>query len=218
MNFVTQLGLLAIILMILVILIKSNQTLEQIYMEGENPKETIDVKPFKMPQFNFSFLKEKTTQVKENKMKKDRKVSEENKEKHEKSEKTVARSFSTIPMEKASGWYLETIDYSGRSFGRIPITSFPFTIGRATDNDYVLDDLSVSSHHASIEKEDGQLEIVDLGSLNKIMVGGSPVMRAPLVDHMEISLGNTLLRFCKEERSAAHTIAYQKNSMMEEWY
>ena len=39
MNFVTQLGLLAIILMILVILIKSNQTLEQIYMEGENQKE-----------------------------------------------------------------------------------------------------------------------------------------------------------------------------------
>ena len=35
MNFLTQLGVLAIILIILVILIKSNQTLEKIYMEEE---------------------------------------------------------------------------------------------------------------------------------------------------------------------------------------
>ncbi len=198
MNFVTQLGLLAIILIILVILIKSNQTLEQIYMEGETGKETINLKAFKMPNISFSGIKEKKEEIRK--------------------EKPVARSSDTIPMEQMTGWYLEIVDLSGRSYGRSSIQAFPFTIGRATDNDYVLDDLSVSGHHACIEESDGQLELFDQGSLNKIMIGGRPMVRIKLVDHMEVNLGNTKLRFCKEERSAAHTVAYQKNSFTEEWY
>jgi len=210
MNFMTQLGLLAIILMILVILIKSNQTLEQFYMEGETQKETIEIPSFKMPEFNFSEWKGNKKKAKKSKW-----VYEEE---EEKKEEPVARSSDTIPVEIMSGWYLEMVDNMGRSYGRTALGSFPFTIGRASDNDYVLDDLSVSGHHASIEEENGILELVDQGSLNKIMIGGRPVMRANIVDRMEVCLGNTKLRFCKEEKSAAHTAAYIKNPLMEEWY
>jgi uncharacterized membrane protein len=38
MNFITQLGVLAVILIILMIIIKSNQTLEEIYMEDREEK------------------------------------------------------------------------------------------------------------------------------------------------------------------------------------
>ena len=109
-------------------------------------------------------------------------------------------------------------DYTGRCFGRMGINECPFTIGRASDNDYVIDDLSVSGHHASIENENGRWVLVDQGSLNKILVGGTPVSRVPLTDRMEVSLGNTRVRFCKEEQKAEQTVAYHKISQIEEWY
>ena len=127
MNFITQLGLLAIILVILVILIKSNQTLEQIYMEGETVEKTKEVMSFKVPEVNFtSMFKHKTKEKVE-----DITV-----------EKVVDRSPHTIPVEQCSDWYVEMTDIAGRSFGRMGIKECPFTIGRATDNDYVIDDLS----------------------------------------------------------------------------
>jgi len=211
MNFMTQLGLLAIILIILVILIKSNQTLEQIYMEGEIQKEIIEIPPFQMPEIRF--LKEKK---KAGKKRMDADLGE--KETKKSSNPMVDRAPDTLPVEITSGWYLEMVDTAGRSFGRTCIGNFPFYIGRAKDNDYVIDDLSVSGHHASIEKENGNLTLIDQGSLNKILLGGRPVERIHLTEHMEVFFGNTKVRFFKEEKKALSTIAYQKNSFMEEWY
>ncbi len=195
MNFITQLGLLAIILIILVILIKSNQTLEQIYMEGESEKDNIEIPPFQMPEFHFSDLKKK-----------------------KRKEEPVERSSDTIPVEITSGWYMELVDQRGRSFGRAAINTSSFSIGRSSDNDYVIDDLSVSGHHACVEEEHGILTLIDQGSLNKILFGGRPVEKVEITDRMEVSLGNTKIRFGKEEKAAMHTVAYQKNSFAEEWY
>ena len=84
--------------------------------------------------------------------------------------------------------------------------------------DYVIDDLSVSGHHACVEEEHGILTLIDQGSLNKILFGGRPVEKVEITDRMEVSLGNTKIRFGKEEKAAMHTVAYQKNSFAEEWY
>ena len=195
MNFVAQLGLLAIILIILVILIKSNQTLEQIFMEEQN-RESKEQK------------KEEIIVEKE----------EQNKEQKNERDRTVERSRDTIPVEIMSGWYVEMLDGLGRSYGRVGIKSFPFTIGRACDNDYVIDDLSVSGHHACIKEEDGCLKLIDCGSLNKILFGGSPVEKVKFTNGMEICLGNTRLRFCMEEQAAPHTTPYKRNLLMEEWF
>lgn len=209
MNFMTQIGVLAIILIILVILIKSNQTLEQIYMEGEKEQEKIDIPSFSMPEISFAGFRKGKRKEK----------SEYNNKFHEHEGKdTVSRSMDTIPMEAADGWYLEIVDELGRCFGRRTMKHFPFSIGRADDNDYVLDDLSVSGHHAWVEEERGSYVLVDRGSLNKITVGGTAVTRVNLVDRMEVALGNTRLRFRKEEHNAGYTAVYKKNSQIEEWY
>src|SRR5262249_28387977 len=55
-------------------------------------------------------------------------------------------------------------------------------VGRAPDNDVVLENLSVSAHHARITLQAGQAVIEDLGSSNGTAVGhpSRRVTRAPL--------------------------------------
>jgi len=51
------------------------------------------------------------------------------------------------------------------------ITSFPLTIGRAFDNDVILQDVTVSPHHLVIEQEDDQLYIRNLSTENGTKLG-----------------------------------------------
>lgn len=69
------------------------------------------------------------------------------------------------------------------------------TIGRAPDNDVVLEVPEVSRHHARLEYHDGTFEIVDLGSTNGTLVNGVAVTRTPLSDGDELTLGTVRLQF-----------------------
>jgi predicted component of type VI protein secretion system len=55
-------------------------------------------------------------------------------------------------------------------------------IGRAASNQVILDDESVSSYHARIEKRGDEYWLVDLKSTNGTFVNGAPVMEARLQD------------------------------------
>jgi len=55
-------------------------------------------------------------------------------------------------------------------------------IGRAAGNQVILDDESVSSYHARIEKRGDEYWLVDLKSTNGTFVNGAPVMEARLQD------------------------------------
>ncbi|GGP45608.1 FHA domain-containing protein [Streptomyces abikoensis] len=60
-----------------------------------------------------------------------------------------------------------------------PLPTRTVRIGRAADNDLVLDDLIVSRTHAELRAlADGDYEIVDLGSHNGTYLNGHPVQRA----------------------------------------
>lgn len=62
-----------------------------------------------------------------------------------------------------------------------PLPTRTVRIGRAADNDLVIDDLVVSRRHAELRVlADGRYEIVDLGSHNGTYLNGQPVARAPL--------------------------------------
>lgn len=213
MNFLTQLGVLAIILIILVILIKSNQTLEKIYMEAEEEAETkpqveielphIDLKEVKFPKWKIS----KKKQSREDDMEDAKPV-----------KRPVERSSGTMPVETAAKWSVEILDDRGRVFDSNRIHGFPFYIGRNEDNDLVLNDLSVSGHHAAVEDTYGVLELVDQGSLNKMIVNGRSVTKIEITDMMEVDFGNTRLRFKKEGKKSSPTISYAGSSLMEEWH
>ena len=73
------------------------------------------------------------------------------------------------------------------------------TIGRAEDNDIVLEDETVSRHHARLLVEMGigrpQVYIQDLASVNGVYVNGERVVRRLLEDEDRIAIGETLFAF-----------------------
>ena len=70
------------------------------------------------------------------------------------------------------------------------------TIGRAQNNDIVLDsDMRVSRHHARLDFSDGQWVIVDAGSANGTTVNGQRVTTHSLKGGDRIRVGGTALVF-----------------------
>lgn len=68
-------------------------------------------------------------------------------------------------------------------------------IGRADDNDVVLNDLEASRHHAELrQRADGGYDVVDLDSHNGTYVAGERVEGVASVDDRPIEIGSRLLR------------------------
>src|SRR5690348_5674118 len=68
-------------------------------------------------------------------------------------------------------------------------------IGRAPDNDLVLDDLIVSRYHAELRgTPDGGYEITDLGSHNGTYVNGRRVSAQPVTDRDTVGIGHSTFR------------------------
>ena len=68
-------------------------------------------------------------------------------------------------------------------------------IGRAPDNTVVLEDGSLSAHHAVLHRRENGFEIVDLGSTNGIEVDGRRVLTHDLRHGDELKIGSVMLRF-----------------------
>ncbi|AZP15685.1 FHA domain-containing protein [Streptomyces aquilus] len=76
-----------------------------------------------------------------------------------------------------------------------PLPTRTVRIGRADDNDLVIDDLVVSRRHAELRAlPDGSYEIVDLGSHNGTYLNGSAVTRALLGPGDVVGIGHSA--FC----------------------
>jgi len=85
------------------------------------------------------------------------------------------------------------IDVAGRNFAIAPGATM--RLGRALDNDLVLEDASVSRHHASISASNGSFHLKDLGSQNGTYVRGERVSEATLADGDAIRLGDAQFTF-----------------------
>ncbi|MET8170047.1 FHA domain-containing protein [Streptomyces sp. NPDC005329] len=73
-----------------------------------------------------------------------------------------------------------------------PLPSRTVRIGRAGDNDLVVDDLVVSRRHAELRAlPEGGHEIIDLGSHNGTYLNGLPVTRAPLDPGDIVGIGHS---------------------------
>jgi pSer/pThr/pTyr-binding forkhead associated (FHA) protein len=67
--------------------------------------------------------------------------------------------------------------------------------GRHADNNIVLDDVTVSQHHAEFRQENGNFKVVDIDSLDGTYVNREVVDSAALSNGDEIQMGSFRLVF-----------------------
>jgi hypothetical protein len=105
--------------------------------------------------------------------------------------------------------WIEVLSRHGESGMRHRIEGDVATIGRAFDNDVVVDDPHVAPHHLRISRgEDGELVAEDLGTLNGLFAehGNARLPRLPLAKEPGIRIGRTVLRV----HDALHPVAAEK--------
>lgn len=79
------------------------------------------------------------------------------------------------------------------------------TVGRAADSDILLDDVTVSRHHAQfMARPDGGWDIADMGSLNGTYVNRQVVERRELVTGDLVQIGKFRLQFVHADED--HTV------------
>jgi predicted component of type VI protein secretion system len=81
------------------------------------------------------------------------------------------------------------VKFEGSVLRSVPVFSGPITIGRAPDNSIVIDNVSISTHHARVEVHQDRLILSDLGSLNGTFVNSQRVVSVSLKDGDVISIG-----------------------------
>ena len=69
------------------------------------------------------------------------------------------------------------------------------SIGRASDNDVIVDDPMVSRHHCQLKLQHGAYSFADLGSRNGSRVNGQPVSEIALGPGDRIEIGDTEIEF-----------------------
>ncbi len=112
----------------------------------------------------------------------------------------------TPPMtEPASGpWTIETLARNGEVLHRHRVTTLPIRLGRAYDNDFIVDDEYAAAHHAQVDLGgDGQLLMRDLDTRNGINHKGRRVKELTLGGDTVVRMGHTTLRI----RAALHPVS-----------
>jgi adenylate cyclase len=98
---------------------------------------------------------------------------------------------------------LKITDASGKSWEVNLIPGTVYTIGRAKDNDIVLNDRRVSRHHAHVVAENSLIKIVDgfevngeiQRSVNRVFVNNAPQLEKTLEPNDQIIIGESRLIF-----------------------
>jgi pSer/pThr/pTyr-binding forkhead associated (FHA) protein len=105
--------------------------------------------------------------------------------------------------------WIEVLSRHGEVAVRERIEAPEAHIGRAFDNDVVIDDVHVAPHHLRIYRgEDGELVAEDLGTLNGLFPehGAKPVSTLSLAKEPGIRIGRTTLRV----HDSAHPVAAER--------
>jgi pSer/pThr/pTyr-binding forkhead associated (FHA) protein len=92
-------------------------------------------------------------------------------------------------------WFVEILARNGEVRNRHRIDTLPIHLGRAYDNDFILDDPHAAAYHAAVElNEDGALTIRDLGSKNGTIHQGQRRSDMIIDGNTVVRLGHTNLR------------------------
>ena len=104
---------------------------------------------------------------------------------------TGTRAFAVQPVAVPAASLVELRPEGGGR--RVVLGSGPLTIGRAADNDLVLDDRRVSRYHARLQARRGMLVLTDLDSANGSRVNSVAISEVALGAGDRIEIGTTIL-------------------------
>ena len=100
------------------------------------------------------------------------------------------KSFSSIKEELLSAWVLKTL--SGAQSGAFVQLGYSTKLGRASDNDIILQDGHTSSKHAKIERKGDILTITDLNSTNGTFLNNKRIYQPTIIGSGDkILIGNS---------------------------
>jgi hypothetical protein len=92
-------------------------------------------------------------------------------------------------------WTIEMLARNGEVLHRHRAATLPIRVGRAYDNDFIVDDDYAAAHHASIEAgPDGKPVMRDLGTRNGLNHRGKRVQQVALSGDTVVRMGHTSLR------------------------
>ena len=119
-------------------------------------------------------------------------------------------SGKIVPMKReTTGITLMKLDANHRVMARYRVNKIPFTIGRSTSNDLVLDDLCVARNHCRIIERDGRYLLEDVGTMNKLYVNGMVTGQVPLSDGLRVYIGNEEFQIAVEGGRSQSTRLYK---------
>ena len=92
-------------------------------------------------------------------------------------------------------WTIETLARNGEVLHRHRVASLPIRVGRAYDNDFIVDDDYAAAHHVEIDADpSGALVLRDLGSRNGVVHAGRRVQQLAMQGDTVVRMGHTSLR------------------------
>jgi hypothetical protein len=107
----------------------------------------------------------------------------------------LARPGHAIPEPNTASRAYLVVQTDGAPPARFDLGGALIAVGRAADNDVILDDAQVSRHHCQLKLQHGAYGFVDLQSRNGSAVNGQPVEEIALADGDRIRIGNTSIEF-----------------------
>jgi hypothetical protein len=107
----------------------------------------------------------------------------------------LARPGHAIPEPNAASRAYLVVQTDGGAAARFDLAGALIAVGRASDNDVILDDPQVSRHHCQLKLQHGAYGFVDLQSRNGSAVNGQQVEEIALANGDRIRIGNTSMEF-----------------------
>jgi pSer/pThr/pTyr-binding forkhead associated (FHA) protein len=118
----------------------------------------------------------------------------------------------------SSPYFIEILNRSGDVKERHRLVSLPIRIGRAYDNDVILDDPHSATYHAQILANDqGKLVVHDLGSKNGLVCRNQRHHEIALDGNCVFRLGHSNLRLRTADFQVAAELADDTNHNWEGW-
>lgn len=115
-------------------------------------------------------------------------------------------------------YFVEILSRAGEVVQRHRVAQLPIRLGRAYNNDFILDDVHTAPHHVEVKlDEQGKLVVQDVGSRNGIVAHGKRHSTLQIDGHTVMRLGQTNVRIRSSDFQVEEEAADTNNYAWEGW-